>query len=116
MIGSYVLFAYFCGSRASDGGTMAALLGMFVGSFIGTTLLGLLVGQAFKSKKPTERAAIAAVIGWLIASVVAGLGMANGGSYRFDASLYYMPGAVAAFLYLQWHYGKMWRDDEDAAD
>lgn len=38
--------------------------------------------------------------------------MADGGPFRFDAGLYYIPGAIIAFFYLRWHYGKAWIDDE----
>jgi Ca2+/Na+ antiporter len=95
---------------------MAALLGMFVGGLLFTALLGLLVGLAFKSKKPTERALVATLLAWLTASVVAGFGMADGGPYRFDAGFYYLPGAIVAFFYLQWHYRKMWRDDDESVE
>lgn len=96
---------------------MAALLGMIVGGFFITTLLGLLVGLAFKSQEPDQRALRAAILGWLGTSVTAGFGMADGGPFRFDAGFYYLPGAIAAFFYLQWHYRKMWREEEeDIAD
>jgi len=92
---------------------MAYLLGAFFGGLIITSLVGLLIGLAFKSKEPDERAIYAATFGWLTCSVLAGFGMADGGPFRFDASLYYLPGAIFAFFYLRRHYHKMWRDDED---
>lgn len=91
---------------------MAYLLGTFIGGFLLTTLFGLLIGLAFKAKEPAERAAPAAIGGWIACAVLAGFGMADGGPFRLDAGLYYLPGAVAAFFYLRWHYGKMWHDDE----
>lgn len=91
---------------------MAYLLGTFIGGFLLTTLFGLLIGLAFKSKEPAERAVPAAIGGWIACGVLVGFGMADGGSFRFDAALYYLSGAVAAFFYLRWHYGKMWHDDE----
>jgi hypothetical protein len=90
---------------------MAYYLGSFVGGFLAATLIGLLVGLVLKTKPPTERALIAAFIAWIICGIIAGFGMADGGPFRFGAILVYAPGAVAAFFYLQWHYGKMWRDD-----
>lgn len=92
---------------------MAYLLGSFVGGFLAATLIGLLVGLGFKSKAPTERALFAAFFGGIVCGLLAGFGMADGGPFRFDAILVYAPGAVAAFFYLRWHYGKMWRDDAD---
>jgi len=94
---------------------MAYLLGSFVGGFFAATLIGLLVGLAFKAKPPNERALFAAFIGWIVCGVIAGFGMADGGSFRFDAIVVYLPGAIAAFFYLKWHYGKIWVDDGDDA-
>lgn len=91
---------------------MAYLLGTLVGGFLLTTLIGLLVGLAFKSREPVDRAARAAFLGWIFCVVLAGFGMADGGSFRFDAIVYYTPGAILAFFYLRWHYQKMWSDDD----
>lgn len=87
-------------------------IGSFVGGAVAVTLLGLLIGLAFKSKPPSERAMLAAFMGCLVAGLVAGFGMADGGSYRFDAIFLYIPGAIVAFFYLRWHYGKDWVEDE----
>jgi hypothetical protein len=92
---------------------MAYLLGAFVGGFLLSTLVGLLIGLAFKRKEPSERAIIAAMGGWIGCAILAGFGMADGGPFRFDAGLSYIPGAIAAFFYLRWHYGKMWNPDEE---
>jgi len=91
---------------------MAYLLGAVFGGVFITILVGLLIGLAFKSKEPTERAAFAAVFAWIICSFLAGFGMSNGRDFRFDVSLYYLPGAIITFFYLRWHYGKMWTNDE----
>ena len=48
----------------------------------------------------------------LVSALLAGFGMANGGPFRFDSFLNYAPGAILAFVYLRWHYQKMWREDE----
>ena len=93
---------------------MAYLIGGLVGGFFAATLIGLLVGLAFKRKPPSERALSAAFFGWIVCGVIAGFGMADGGPFRFGAILLYAPGAVAAFFYLRWHYGKMWRDEDEA--
>jgi hypothetical protein len=77
---------------------MSFLLGSLVGGFLVTTLMGLLIGLAFKTKEPGERALVAAMTGFVICFVLAGVGMADGGSFRFDAGLYYVPGAIAAFF------------------
>ena len=95
---------------------MGYLLGSFVGGFLITTLIGLLIGLAFKKKEPDQRALVAAMGGCLVSCSLAGFGMADGGPFRFDAGLYYLPGAIAAFLYLRWHYGKMWNDDDDTGE
>lgn len=88
-------------------------MGQLIGGFFAVTLLGLLFGMAFKSKEPDPRALAATICAWICASVLAGFGFANGGPFRFDASLFYLPGAIGAFFYLRWHYGKMWTADED---
>lgn len=82
--------------------------GTFVGSSIACILLGLLMGLGFKSKAPNVRALFAAGIAWVLAGFIAGFGMANGGPYRFDAIVTYLPGALIAFFYLRWHYRKDW--------
>lgn len=92
---------------------MAYLIGAVFGGVFITILVGLLLGLAFKSKEPTERAAFAAVFAWIISSVLAGFGMSNGRDFRFEVSLYYLPGAIVAFFYLRLRYGKMWSDDEE---
>ena len=88
-------------------------LGELIGGAFATILLGLLCGLAFKSKEPDQRAVAAALCAWVCASILAGFGMADGGPFRFDASLRYLPGAIAAFFYLRWHYGKMWSEEQD---
>lgn len=89
-------------------------MGYLIGGFLATTLLGLLFGLAFKSKEPDPRALAATICAWISASIVAGFGFANGGPFRFEATLMYLPGAVGTFFFLRWHYGKMWTpDDED---
>lgn len=95
---------------------MASLLGAFVGGFFISTLVGLLIGLAFKRKEPSERAIVAAMGGWIVCAILAGFGMADGGPFRFDAGLFYLPGAIAAFFYLRWHYGKMWKPDEEEVE
>jgi Ca2+/Na+ antiporter len=93
---------------------MAYLLGALIGGFFITTLVGLLVGLAFKSKQPAERAIRASILGWIFCGILAGFGMADGGPFRFDAIIYYLPGSILAFFYLRSHYGKMWVEaDED---
>lgn len=88
-------------------------MGELIGGAIATTLLGLLFGLAFKSKEPDPRAFLATVGAWIGASIIAGFGKADGGSFRIDASLDYLPGAVVTFFYLRWHYGRMWKDNEE---
>ena len=58
----------------------------------------------------------AAFVGWVICGVLAGFGKVDGGPFRFDAILLYAPGAIGAFFYLRWHYGKMWRDEGAQSD
>ena len=87
-------------------------MGQLIGGFLAVTVLGLLFGLAFKSKEPDPRALLAAFCAWAGASILAGFGMANGGPFRPDVSLIYLPGAVGAFFFLRWHYGKMWNADE----
>ena len=82
-----------------------------VGGAVACILLGLLIGLAFKSQKPLSRAAIASTGAWLFSGLLAGFGMADGGAFRTDAILIYLPGAVLAFFYLRWHYGKDWVED-----
>jgi peptidoglycan/LPS O-acetylase OafA/YrhL len=88
-------------------------MGQLIGGFFATTLLGLLIGLAFKSKEPDPRALSATMCAWVCASILAGFGMADGGSFRFDAALMYLPGAAGTFFFLRWHYGKMWTPDEE---
>ena len=84
------------------------LLGELVGGLIATILLGLLFGLAFKSKEPDQRALAAAICAWICASIFAGFGMADGGAFRFDASLIYLPGAIGTFFYLRTRYARTW--------
>jgi hypothetical protein len=88
-------------------------MGQLIGGFIATTLLGLLSGLAFKSKEPDPRALSATMCAWVCASILAGFGMANGGSFRFDAALIYLPGAAGTFFFLRRRYGRMWTPDEE---
>ena len=88
-------------------------MGQLVGGILAVTLLGLLFGLALKSKEPDPRAFLATVCAWICASILAGFGMADGGPFRIDAALIYLPGAAGAFFYLRWHYGKMWNADEE---
>jgi hypothetical protein len=88
------------------------LMGEIVGGALLVISLGLLIGKAFRSKAPNLRAVLAAGTAWVAAGILAGFGMARGEVFRFEAILIYLPGAVIAFLYLRWHYGKDWIDDE----
>lgn len=95
---------------------MAYLIGTMVGlvfACVPLYLLGLLAGLFFKSKEPDERAMYAAMIGWIAAYVLAGFGKADGGSFRPDAGLLYIPAAFIAFFMLRHHYRRMWKPDED---
>lgn len=86
-------------------------IGMAVGGVLAVTILGLLVGLAFKSKEPDERAMYTGGA-WVLAGVFAGFGMADGGPYRWDAILLYVPGLIVAYLYLRWYYRKGWVEDD----
>lgn len=91
---------------------MAGTIGSLVGGTIAVILLGLLFGLAFKSQAPNPRALIAAFIALLVSGILAGFGTANGGPFRVDAIVTYIPGAVLAFFYIRWRYSKMWVDEE----
>lgn len=91
---------------------LAFFLGALVGGALITTLVGQFVGLAFKADEPSGRAGKASAFGWIVVSIIAGFGMADGGGFRFDACLYYFPGAALAFFYLRWHYAKSWEEDE----
>lgn len=85
---------------------MAYLLGATVGGFFITMLIGSLFGLAFKRKEPGERAVLASVSGWVACAIIAGFGMADGGPFRYDAGLFYIPGAAIAYFFLRRHYSK----------
>jgi len=87
-------------------------MGQILGGAIAVWLLGLLCGLAFKSKEPGERALFAALTAWVLAGVLAGFGMADGGPFRFDAILLYLPGAILAYFLLKRRYDGEWVDDE----
>src|SRR5437867_4264522 len=94
---------------------MAYLLGTFGGLILACLpiyLIGLLVGLFLKEKEPEERAIYAAIGAWLAAYVLAGFGKADGGSFRFDAGLFYIPAAIIAFFMLRHHYRRMWKPDD----
>lgn len=94
----------------------ASWLGFGVGLILACLpiyLIGLLVGLAMKAKEPDERALYAALGAWIITYALAGWGFANGGPYRFDAGLMYIPAAAIAFLMLRHHYLRMWRPDDE---
>ena len=88
------------------------LVGFFVGAILACLpvyLIGLLVGLFLQSKEPDERAMYAAIGAWLAVYVLSGFGFANGGTFRFDAGLLYIPAAVIAFFMLRYHYRRLWR-------
>jgi hypothetical protein len=91
---------------------MAELLG----GVVAMCLLGALCGLAFKRKEPGERALAATIAAWVLGSIIAGFGMADGGPFRFDASLIYLPGAIVAYFFLSWHYRKNWVEDEEEGE
>ena len=90
---------------------IGAVLGLIIAS-LPTYLLGLLAGLFFKSKEPDERSIIAALFAWVIVYLIAGLGRADGGSFRFEAGLPYILSAVLAFFMLRGHYRRMWQPDD----
>jgi peptidoglycan/LPS O-acetylase OafA/YrhL len=95
---------------------MAYLVGTYIGLILACLpiyLLGLLVGLFLKDKEPEERAMYAGMGAWLLAYVLAGFGKADGGSFRFDAGLLYIPAALIAFFMLRHHYRRMWKPDEE---
>lgn len=83
-------------------------MAQILGGAVACILLGLLIGLSLKSEPPFKRAALAAGGSWVLAGILAGFGMADGGSFRYDAILIYLPSAVLAFFYLRWHYNKSW--------
>jgi len=90
----------------------ASLFGELVGAILGgalfTYLFGLAAGLAFKNADPDERAVGAAIGGWLVVAIVAGLGYRNP-----LAGLFYVPGAFIGFLWLRGRYRKLWQPDTD---
>lgn len=81
------------------------------GGAVAVYFLSLLCGLLFKTQEPTERALFAAIAGLIISSVLAGFGMADGGSFRFDAVVIYIPGAVLAYFLLKRRYEKLFEDE-----
>jgi hypothetical protein len=80
-----------------------ASLWVFGGAIV-ISLVGLLVGQAFRSKEPTDRAVYATSLSWAICTVLTGLLMAKDGSFWLEAPLYWCPGAILALFYLGSHF------------
>lgn len=89
-----------------DVGT-AALLGRLFGLLLAAIpayFLGLFAGLAFRSKEPDERAIYAAAVSWILMYFISGWGLADGGPFRFDAGLLYIPAATIAFFLLRSRY------------
>jgi peptidoglycan/LPS O-acetylase OafA/YrhL len=91
---------------------MAYSVGAAVGGLIIVGLIALALSRtAFKSQRPMMRAALCAGIAWLIASVIAGFGMADGGPYAYWASAYYVIPTLIVFALLARSFNRDWRDN-----
>jgi hypothetical protein len=92
----------------------AALLGQFVGSLIVIILLTPLFGHLlFRNWEPDPRSGASTAAAWVFVSAIAGLGFADGGPYAWEAFLWYLPGALAAWLWERRRLHKMWTEGDE---
>jgi Ca2+/Na+ antiporter len=93
---------------------MGALLGMAVGGFIGIAILSAIIERiAFKERGSTQRAELTVGTALILAAVLAGFGMADGGPFVWSAGFIYLPGAVIVFLWYRKRYSDAWTEDEE---
>jgi Ca2+/Na+ antiporter len=97
------------------GDAVAYLIGSLFGGTVIVLLIALLISMAFRSSRPTARAAKSVIGAFLVASLLAGFGFANGGPFAWWASVYYLVPAAIVFVYLQWRFKKSWVDDDAEA-
>lgn len=101
--------------RCFLGDAMVYLIGSVVGGTVIVLLVALLLSLAFRSSRPTARAAKSVIGAFVILSLLAGFGFANGGPFAWWASVYYLVPAAIVFVYLQWKFKKSWVDDDAEA-
>jgi hypothetical protein len=86
---------------------MPAVMYKLFGGLLAVTLVGWLIGQALKSRAPTDRAVYAAGLSWAVCSLATMLFVyATTGALRGDLSMVFLPGAILAAFYLRQHYAK----------
>ncbi|QGN53334.1 hypothetical protein [Novosphingobium sp. Gsoil 351] len=74
-------------------------IGQAIGGFVAMAILAAIVERiGFKRQPPFQRAMFTVATALLIASAIAGFGMADGGPYVWSAGLNYLPGAVVVFF------------------
>ena len=93
---------------------MAYLLGSLVGGLIAIYLLAALWEWALFKRildDPLKGKLAAVGAGWLTSSVLAGFGMADGGSYYWPAFLAYLP-AAAIMAFFAYNRGQRLREQQ----
>ena len=92
---------------------MPQLLFGIVGAAIILTLAALLIGLAFQTRDPANRAVIAVSLAWVACSIVAASVIAiRGGPIRLETGAWFFPGAIMAFYFLEHRYRKGRRSHE----
>lgn len=90
-----------------------AFIATAVGGAVGILLLSFIIERlAYKDKEPTKRAELTVGTALIVAAVLAGFGMADGGGFVWTAGAYYLPGAIAVFLWFRKRYADKWVEDE----
>jgi Ca2+/Na+ antiporter len=93
-----------------------AFMGEMVGGAIAILLLSFVIESLiFKSEEPSQRAIKTCGLALIIASVLAGFGKADGGSFVWTAGISYLPGAIFVFLWFRSRYAAKWSDEDDVA-
>lgn len=96
-------------------GFLAFAVGSFLGGLLAVVILTYLVERfAFRGRPPEQRALATVGVAWLLVAFVAGWGFANGGSFRWDAGLYYLPSAIAYWAFYRKRLWAAWEDNSDA--
>ncbi len=91
---------------------VGAMLVAWFGGFLAIAILSAILERfAYRKLEPLQRAQATVGSAFVLAAVLAGFGMANGGGFVWQAGLNYVPGAIITFLWYYNRYKKAWSAD-----
>lgn len=80
-------------------GTIAYLIGAFVGGLMAMALIGWVLGKfLFRKAEPEHRDALISSFAWGITGLIGAWGLADGAGLVWSAWLFYIPSAVVYYL------------------